>query len=249
MRLGAGTLIESDVLLGNAAGRSEARHGVEIGTSAIIRRGSSVHEGVRAGDRLELGVNAVIRADTSLGDDCRVSDNTIVDSGCTIGNGVHIDAHCYIARFSTIEDYVGIAPGVCLADDPHPGSGSHLCRRGPTIKRGAQIGLNATVLPFVTIGERSLVGAGSVVTHDVPAGMVVAGNPARVLKSVREVSCPLDLERGAYLADDDAMQHAGRARLRSPNVAPSAPARTRERGLAAHPTGAALRASPVTPGP
>ena len=72
--------------------------------------------------------------------------------------------------------------------------------RGPTIERAAQIGMNATILPFVTIGERSLVGAGSVVTRSVPTGLVVAGNPARILKSVAAVSCPLDLAAGEYLA-------------------------------------------------
>jgi acetyltransferase-like isoleucine patch superfamily enzyme len=59
--------------------------------------------------------------------------------------------------------------------------------------------MNATILPFVTIGERSVVGAGSVVTRDVPAELVVAGNPARVLKSISEVVCPLDLEEGDYM--------------------------------------------------
>ena len=71
--------------------------------------------------------------------------------------------------------------------------------RGPTIERGAQIGMNATILPFVTIGQRSVVGAGSVVTRAVPPELVVAGNPARVLKSVSQVSCPLDLELGEYM--------------------------------------------------
>jgi len=71
--------------------------------------------------------------------------------------------------------------------------------RGPTIERGAQIGMNATILPFVTIGQRSVVGAGSVVTSAVPAELVVAGNPARVLKSVAQVTCPLDLRQGEYL--------------------------------------------------
>src|SRR6266481_3102861 len=101
--------------------------------------------------------------------------------------------------FTTIEDDVTIGPGVGLANDPHPGSENHACMRGPTIERGAQIGMNATILPFVTIGQRSVVGAGSVVTRAVPAELVVAGNPARVLKSVSQVTCPLDLQPGEYL--------------------------------------------------
>jgi serine acetyltransferase len=59
--------------------------------------------------------------------------------------------------------------------------------------------MNATILPFVTIGERSFVGAGSVVAQDVPAGFVVAGNPARIQSPVATVSCPLDVEEGTYL--------------------------------------------------
>src|SRR5256885_1656574 len=113
VRLGPGTLVENDVVFGEAAGRSSARHTVEVGAGATIGRGSALHEGVRAGERLDLGNNVVIRADTAFGDDCHVWHNTIIDAGCTIGSRVRIDAHCYIARFTTIEDDVTIAPAAC----------------------------------------------------------------------------------------------------------------------------------------
>jgi acetyltransferase-like isoleucine patch superfamily enzyme len=61
--------------------------------------------------------------------------------------------------------------------------------RGPTIRRGAQIGVNVTLLPFVEIGEGALVGAGSVVTRDVPPGVVVVGNPAKGVRRVEELTC------------------------------------------------------------
>lgn len=199
VHVGPGTLIEDDVRLGNANGTSDGSKGLEIGRGAMIRSGSAVHEGVRIGDRLRTGRNVIIGEDTVIGSDCRISNNTIVESGCILGDRVRIDANCYIARSTTIEDDVTIAPGVCVADDPHPGSKESLCRRGPTIERGAQIGMNATILPFVTVGERSVVGAGSVVTRSVPPELVVVGNPARPLKSTRLVSCPLDLEPGDYL--------------------------------------------------
>jgi acetyltransferase-like isoleucine patch superfamily enzyme len=83
-----------------------------------------------------------------------------------------------------------------------------MCARGPVLSRGAQIGTNATLLPFVVIGAYSLVGAGSVVTRDVPSGTVVAGNPARVLKNTSDVRCPLDLPDGGYLR-----ARAGKAEL------------------------------------
>ena len=70
--------------------------------------------------------------------------------------------------------------------------------RGPTIRAGAQIGAGVTILPFVTIGRRALVGAGSVVTRDVPSETVVAGNPARVIRSIYELGCPVDLTDHPY---------------------------------------------------
>jgi len=199
VRLGAGSLVEDDVVLGARAGRSRRSSEVEIGRSAMIRRGTAVYEGVRIGDRLETGRNVVIGADTKVGDDCRIWHNSVVESECSVGDRVKIQANCYVGSLTTIEDDVTIESGVCLANDPHPGSETHLCARGPTLARNSQVGMNATIFPFVTIGEGAMVEAGSVVTRSVPDGLVVGGNPARVLGSVAEVGCPLDLPDGGYL--------------------------------------------------
>jgi len=197
--LGRGCLIDDSVILAARPGRSLRSPTLQVGRRAIVRSGSVIYAGSRIADGLETGHNVVIREDNVIGSDVKVWNNTTIDYGCTIGDRVKIHSNCYIAQLTTIEDDVFLSPGVTLANDPHPGSPNHLCMRGPTIKRGAQIGVNATILPFVTIGERAFVGAGAVVTHDVPPGMVVVGNPARVLKSVGEVACPLDLEAGEYL--------------------------------------------------
>jgi acetyltransferase-like isoleucine patch superfamily enzyme len=206
--VGPGTLIDDGVRLGSETSRTSTRR-IQIGRSARIRGGSAIDEGVRIGDRLDTGHNVFIGENTVIGDDCRISNNTIIEAGCTLGDRVRIHANCYITRFTTIEDDVTIGPGSGLANDPHPGSDAHACMRGPTIERGAQIGMNATILPFVTVGQRSVVGAGSVVTRAVPAGLVVAGNPARVLKSVSQVTCPLDLRPGDYLRDVRSPSPAG----------------------------------------
>jgi acetyltransferase-like isoleucine patch superfamily enzyme len=198
--VGAGTLIDDGVRLGNDPSRPGSRT-ICIGKGARIRSGSAIEQGVRIGDRLEMGQNVFVGENTLIGDDCHIANNTIIEASCTLGDRVRIQANCYVAAFTTIEDDVTIAPGVGLANDPHPGSEDHACMRGPTIERGAQIGMNATILPFVTVGQRSVVGAGSVVTTTVPAELVVAGNPARVLKSVSQVTCPLDLRDGEYLHD------------------------------------------------
>jgi acetyltransferase-like isoleucine patch superfamily enzyme len=197
VRIGQGTLIDDDVRIGS--GHAQPSRPVEIGRDARIRAGAAIDDGVRIGDRLETGHNIFIGEDTVIGDDGHIGDNTIIGAGCALGDRVRIQANCYVAAFTTIEDDVTIGPGVGLANDPHPGSENHACMRGPTIERGAQIGMNATILPFITVGQRAVVGAGSVVTHAVPAELVVAGNPARVLKSVSQVTCPLDLEQGEYM--------------------------------------------------
>ena len=114
----------------------------------------------------------------------------MVDYGCQIGNNVKIHCNCYVSQFTTIEDDAFLAPGVVVANDLHPGSPDYeACMRGPTIKRGAQIGCNVTLLPHVVIGKHALVGAGSVVTKDVPDYAVVYGNPARVRKNVKDLKC------------------------------------------------------------
>jgi len=198
VRIGQGTLIDDDVRVGSEHTRG-ASHPIEIGRDVRIRGGSSIDDGARIGDRFETGHNVFIGEDAVIGDDCHIANNTIIGVGCTLGDRVRVQANCFVAAFTTIEDDVTIGPGVGLANDPHPGSVDHACMRGPTIERGAQIGMNATILPFVTIGQRSVVGAGSVVTRAVPAELVVAGNPARVLKSISQVTCPLDLQPGEYL--------------------------------------------------
>ena len=79
-----------------------------------------------------------------------------------------------------------------IANDPHPICTK--CMQGPTIRRGARIGVNVTLLPLITIGENALVGAGSVVDRrTMPAGMLVAGNPARVIGPVDSVECPFGI--------------------------------------------------------
>ena len=104
-----------------------------------------------------------------------------------------------------------MAPGVMIANDPHPLCG--LCLRGPTICRGARIGVNVTLLPRVTVGEGALVGAGSVVTRDIPAGTLAYGNPARPVKPVEELSCDLGLVAHPYRAGLDVRAQRQRERI------------------------------------
>jgi len=128
-----------------------------------------------------------------LGDEVKVGTFVEIQKGVKVGNRCKISSHTFICEGVVLEDDVFIGHNVTFINDRYPratnGSGQLQTEADwscvPTrVKRGASIGSGATLLCGVTIGERALVGAGSVVTKDVPDDAVVAGNPARVIKSV-----------------------------------------------------------------
>ena len=198
---GSDPRLDEGIIVGYLSPRGGVSSILRIGNGAVIRFGTVIYAGSTIGDRLETGHNVVIREENRIGSHFSIWNSSVVDYGCTIGNNVKIHCNCYVAQFTTIEDDVFMAPGVTIANDIHPGcADSRACMRGPTLKRGVQIGVNATILPFITIGEGSLVGSGAVVTHDIPAGSVVYGNPARVRGSVHDLSCTTKIrDRGPYV--------------------------------------------------
>ncbi len=199
--VGEGSQIDESVLLGYPTGRKIEVVKTVIGDRARIRSNTVIYTNVVIGDDLETGHNVVIREENVIGNSFRVWNNSAVDYGCKIGNGVRIHNNVYVAQYTVIEDDVFLAPGVIIANDPHPICAK--CMRGPTIKKGARIGVNATLLPGIIVGEYSLVGAGSVVTVDVPSHTVVYGVPARPVKAIDELECPLNLVDRPYLEGRD----------------------------------------------
>ena len=127
----------------------------------------------------------------SIGDESKIGAFVEIQKGAAVGRRCKVSSHTFICEGVTIEDEVFIGHGVMFINDRYPratGTGGSLQTEAdwqviPTVvKRGASIGSNATILCGVTIGEGAIVGAGSVVTRDVPAGTIVAGNPARLLR-------------------------------------------------------------------
>ena len=153
-------------------------------------------ECVRIAPDVKLGLNVKIYAFVNLygceiGDESRIGTFVEIQKGAKIGKRVKISSHSFICEGVTIEDEVFIGHGVMFINDKYPRSvttGSQpqseedwVCI--PTlVKRGASIGSNATILCGVTIGEEAIVGAGSVVTRDVPPKAVVVGNPAHLIR-------------------------------------------------------------------
>lgn len=190
LHLGEGIEVDPMAVIGERPARTIASLDLFLGAGAVLRSGTVIYAGSRIGDRLMTGHNVVIREENLIGDDVAVWSNSVVDYGCEIGNGVKIHTGVYVAQFTRIRDGAFLAPGVTIANDPHPGCAhSRECMRGPTIEKNAQIGVNVTILPFVTIGEGAVIGSGSVVTRDIPPRMVAYGNPARVTVSVDELEC------------------------------------------------------------
>ena len=200
VRLGKRAIIDDGVILGYPPSRGED-HFLIIGPNARIRYGTIIYGGNRIGSNLETGHNVVIRENNVIGDSFRIWSNSVIDYGCTIGNNVKIHNQVYIAQYTFIEDDVFLGPGVTIANDIHPGCPDALeCMQGPHIKRGAQIGINSCLLPRVVIGECAVIGSGSVVTKDVPAGVVAHGNPAQIICKIEDLTCSTGLRERPYTA-------------------------------------------------
>ena len=131
----------------------------------------------------------------TVGDDTKVGAFVEVQKNATIGSRCKISSHTFICEGVTIEDEVFIGHSVTFINDMYPRAtteGGGLQTESDwkvdktLVKKRASIGSGSTILANVTIGENAIVGAGSVVTKDVPANTIVAGNPARVLRAVQE---------------------------------------------------------------
>jgi acetyltransferase-like isoleucine patch superfamily enzyme len=141
----------------------------------------------------------------AIGDETKIGAFVEVQKNATIGKRCKISSHTFVCEGVTIEDNVFVGHGVSFTNDTYPRATTpdgplqteEDWKIGTTlVKKGASIGSGSTILSNLVIGENALVGAGSVVTRDVPADAVVAGNPARVLRMLK----PTAKERGAVAA-------------------------------------------------
>jgi acetyltransferase-like isoleucine patch superfamily enzyme len=173
-----------------------------IGANSVIRTGSIIYAGCTMGEGFQTGSKAVILEESHFGTNCSFGALAQCDGQVKIGNNCRFHNNVFIATFTTIEDNVHFYPMSCTVDSLHPPCQKG--REGPHLGEGAIVGAKVLILPRVKIGKGAILAGASVVTHDVPENMIVAGAPAKVIRRRDEVRCHLE-DRPAY---DVAMENA-----------------------------------------
>lgn len=187
--LGKNCHIEDFCIVGVAPrGRESGELATVIGDNAVIRSHTVIYAGNHIGNNFQTGNKVNIREENQIGDDVSIGTLSVVEHHVVIRRGARIHTQAFIPEFSTLDEDCWIGPNVVFTNAKYPKSLNVKHElRGPTIRAGAIVAANVTLLPGVEVGRQALVGAGSVVTHDVPAGTVVVGNPARPLKHMAEL--------------------------------------------------------------
>jgi len=161
----------------------------EIGDNTIIQYGAFIEHDCKIGSNSRIGTHAVLRRGTKIGDYSVFGTLSASEGNNLIGNHVTIETQCTIADGIIIEDWVFVGPefaGANTMNISHGRPNVPLVKEAPYIKFGARIASNVTVLPRVTIGREALIGAGAIVTKDIPDFAIAFGTPAKIVGTVSE---------------------------------------------------------------
>ena len=187
VQLGDGAHVGAFCILGETPQNSNEAPLV-IGELAVIRSHTVIYAGSTIGAGFQTGHNVLLREDNAIGHHVSIGTGTVVEHHVKIGNNVRLHSQVFVPEFSILEDDCWLGPNVVITNARYPRSpGVKDDLKGAHIRQHAKIGANATLLPGVTIGLHALVGAGAVVTGNVPDYAVVVGNPARIIKDIREL--------------------------------------------------------------
>lgn len=181
--------LDDFVILGRPPrGKQPGELPLTLGPGCVIRSHTVIYAGNVIGAGLQTGHHVMIREENQIGDHVSIGTQSVVEHHVTIGHGVRIHTQVFVPEYSVLEDGCWLGPNVVITNAKYPLSqGVKERLYGAHIEQGAMIGANATLLPGVRVGARALVGAGAVVTKDVPPGAIVVGNPARVINTVDRV--------------------------------------------------------------
>jgi len=155
---------------------------------------NAIVESNRVGSGTRIWAFTHVLPGAVIGDDCNLCDHVFVENDVFIGDRVTIKSGVQIWDGITLEDDVFIGPNATFTNDPFPRSKQYLQKPARTlVRKGASIGANATILPGLVIGQHVMVGAGAVVTQDIPAYAIVVGNPARITGYVQINKSPVNM--------------------------------------------------------
>jgi acetyltransferase-like isoleucine patch superfamily enzyme len=193
------------------SGASATSEPLVLGEGVVIRAYAVLYRGAVLGPGVAVGHGAMVRERNVVGEHSSIGSGVHLEPGNVIGARSRIHSGGFLAN-TRLGDDVFCGPHVVFTDDPHPPCPSYAaCVGGAIVADGAAIGARAVVLPGIRIGTRALVGAGSVVTHDVEPDIVVRGNPARPAGRRDALSCPIGYYEHAYAWDDAAVPVRGPA--------------------------------------
>jgi acetyltransferase-like isoleucine patch superfamily enzyme len=184
VKLGENAVIEDYCIIG-APFKGQTDEETIIGDNAVIRAHTIIYAGNRIGNNFQSGNKVNIRELNDIGDNVSIGTHSVVEHHVKIGNNVRIHSLVFVPEFTVLEESCWIGPGVAMTNTKYPVSPNvKKDLQGPIIKKNAKVGANVTILPAITIGENSLIGAGSVVVKDVAANAIYAGNPARQIRKI-----------------------------------------------------------------
>jgi len=189
VKIGKNCKIGDFVIIGYPPkGKKEGELETIIGNNAIIRSHTIIYAGNRIGDNFQTGHSVMIREENEIGDNVSIGTQSIIEHHVKIEKNVRLHTGVFIPEFSILKEGCWLGPRVVLTNAKYPLSLTSKAKlKGPLIHKNAKIGANSTILPAITIGQNALVGAGSVVTKDIPVNKVVVGNPAKSIKDISEI--------------------------------------------------------------
>ena len=183
VKLGINVTIEDFCIIG-AHFRGFANEETVIGDNALIRSHTVIYAGNRIGNDFQTGNKANIRELNTIGNNVSIGTMSVIEHHVQIEDNVRIHGQVFVPEYSVLRKDCWLGPNVTVTNARYPKSPNAKKElHGATIGRNAKIGAQVTILPGIMIGDNALVGAGSVVVHDVPENTIVAGNPARFLRN------------------------------------------------------------------
>ncbi len=163
-----------------------------IGDHAHIRSHTVIYCGNHIGARFRTGNGVNIREGNKIGDDVSVGTHSVIEHSTVIENGVRIHSNVFIPEYTVLRARAWIGPNVVFTNAKFPAeAGTKKNLKGVEVAEGARVCANVTVLPGLRLGRDCLIGAGSVVTRDVPDGMLALGNPARIIGPISRNNYPV----------------------------------------------------------